>query len=76
MTSGRQWTLQLGLRVRLWMSLVTVAMKRYLTQEWIKRLEREGADNRQRLGLNTDEEVEALVDQAVKEYRKSSGVRC
>jgi hypothetical protein len=46
------------------------ALKRYLALEWVKRLSREGDDNRRRLGLETHEEGEEYVDRVVTEHRR------
>jgi len=49
--------------------LVTDALKRYLANEWMNRLEREGQENRRQLGLKTDDDVERYVDKAITEQR-------
>jgi hypothetical protein len=47
--------------------LAQEAIKRHLAQKTLERLRREAESQR---GNKTDEEVEAIVDQAVQEYRK------
>ena len=49
--------------------LVTDALKRYLANEWMNRLEREGQENRRQLGLKIDDDVERYVDKAITEQR-------
>ena len=49
--------------------LVTDALKRYLADEWMNRLEREGQERRRQLGLKTDDDVERYVDKAITEHR-------
>jgi metal-responsive CopG/Arc/MetJ family transcriptional regulator len=49
--------------------LVTDALKRYLANEWMNRLEREGQERRRQLGLKTDDDVERYVDKAITEQR-------
>ena len=49
--------------------LATDALKRYLANEWMNELEREGEERRRQLGLKTDDEVERYVDQAITEQR-------
>lgn len=49
--------------------LAADALKRYLTHEWLAKLDCEGMENRKRYGLKTDEEVEAYVDRVIHEYR-------
>jgi hypothetical protein len=44
-------------------------LKRYLTHDWLDKIEREGQERRRQLGLKSDEEVEAVVDRAISEYR-------
>jgi len=44
-------------------------LKRYLAHEWLNKIEREGQECRRQLGLKSDEEVEAVVDRAISEYR-------
>jgi hypothetical protein len=44
--------------------LVTDALKRYLANEWMNRLELEGQERRRRFGLKTDDDVERYVDEA------------
>ena len=50
--------------------LVTDALKRYLANEWMNRLEREGQERRRQLGLKTDGDVERYVDKAITEQRR------
>ena len=49
--------------------LVTDALKRYLANEWMNGLEREGQERRRQLGLRTDDDVERYVDKAITEQR-------
>ena len=49
--------------------LVTDAMTRYLANEWMNTLEREGQQLRRQLGLKTDDDVERYVDKAITEQR-------
>jgi hypothetical protein len=49
--------------------LAADALNRYLAHEWLNKIEHEGEERRRRLGLKTDEEVEAVVDRAISEYR-------
>ena len=49
--------------------LATDVLKRYLAHEWLNKIEREGQEHRRQLGLKSDEEVEAVVDRAISEYR-------
>ncbi len=49
--------------------LVTDVMTRYLANEWMNRLEREGQQRRRQLGLKTDDDVERYVDKAITEPR-------
>ena len=49
--------------------LATDALKRYLANEWMDRLEREGHERRRELGLKTDDDVERYVDKAITEPR-------
>jgi len=50
--------------------LAADALNRYLAHEWLNKIEHEGHQRRRQLGLKTDEEVEAVVDRAIYEYRK------
>jgi len=49
--------------------LAADALKRYLAHEWLSKSEREGQERGRQLGLKPDEEVEAVVDRAISEYR-------
>jgi hypothetical protein len=49
--------------------LAADALKRYLAHEWLNKLDREGADNRRRDGLESDEDVERAVELAIAEFR-------
>ena len=49
--------------------LAADALNRYLAHEWLNKIEQEGQERRRQLGLNTDEEVEAVVNRAISEYR-------
>ncbi len=49
--------------------LITDALKRYLANEWMDTLEREGQESRRQLGLKTDDDVERYVDKAITEHR-------
>jgi hypothetical protein len=51
--------------------VATDALNRYLAHEWLNEIEREGQDRRRRLGLKSDEEVDAVVDRAITEYRNA-----
>lgn len=50
-------------------ALAADALTRYLAHEWLNKIEREGQERRRQLGLKSDEEVEAVVDRAITEYR-------
>ena len=49
--------------------LAADALKRYLAREWVNRIAREGEENRLRLGLHTEEDVEAYVNGKIAESR-------
>lgn len=49
--------------------LAADALKRYLAREWVNRITREGEENRLRLGLHTEEDVEAYVNGKIAESR-------
>ena len=49
--------------------LAADALNRYLAHEWLNKIEHEGQERRRQLGLKSDEEVEAVVDRAISEYR-------
>ncbi len=50
-------------------------LRRYLAHEWLNKIEREGQECRRQLGLKSDEEVEAVVDRAISEYRNEQRSR-
>lgn len=49
--------------------LAADALNRYLAHEWLNKIEQEGQERRQQLGVKSDEEVDAVVDRAISEYR-------
>lgn len=49
--------------------LAADALKRYLAHEWLDKVQREAHDNRRRLGLVSDEDVDRFVESAVRESR-------
>jgi hypothetical protein len=50
--------------------LAADALKRYLAHEWLNKLQREAPDNRRRLGLESDEDVDRFVESAITEARR------
>jgi hypothetical protein len=49
--------------------LAADALNRYLAHEWLNKIEHEGQERQRQVGLKTDEEVEAVVERAISEYR-------
>lgn len=49
--------------------LAADALTRYLAHEWLNKIEREGEERRLQLALKSDEDVDAVVDRAISEYR-------
>ena len=47
--------------------LAADALKRYLAHEELDEVQREGQDNRRRLGLESDEDVDRFVESAITE---------
>ncbi len=52
--------------------LAAEALKHYLAREWLKKLSREGDENRRRFGLRTDEDVQDFVNRIIAEQRRES----
>ncbi len=50
--------------------LAAEALQRYLAREWLRKLSREGEENRRSLGLKTDDEVQEYVDRVITEHRQ------
>jgi hypothetical protein len=48
------------------------ALKRYLARQWLQTISRNAEENRRRLGLKTDEEVEEYVERVIAESRVSN----
>ena len=48
------------------------ALKRYLARQWLQTISRDAGENRRRLGLKTDEDVEEYVERVIAESRKES----
>jgi hypothetical protein len=51
-------------------ALAADALKRYLAHEWLDKVQREGKDNRRRLKLVSDEDVDRFVESAITESRR------
>ena len=48
------------------------ALKRYLARQWLQNPDRKAGENRRRLGLKSDEEVQEYVERMIAESRQES----